>query len=75
MCMQILPACMYIVHVPHVCSAHGDQKKALKLQKAVSCHLGVWELNLGPLREQCRLLTLSHFSSPVELLIFLLRLF
>lgn len=43
------------------CSARGGQKRAvdteLKLQKAGSHPVWCWELNLGPLREQCAPLT------------------
>ena len=44
MCMNILPACVYIC-VSHVCSDHKGQKRAsdflgLKLKMAVNCHIG-----------------------------------
>lgn len=49
-------ACMYI-STPYVCSAPRDQKKVsdpleLELGMAVSCHVGTWETNLGPLQDQ-----------------------
>jgi hypothetical protein len=38
----------------------------LKLQMRVSCHVGCWELNLGPLKEQPKLLTAEPSLQPLH---------
>lgn len=42
--------------------APGVQKRALELQTFVSCHVGFWPSNLGPLEEQPKH-SISHLSS------------
>lgn len=57
MCLEILPACMFI-WAPHACNAHGDQKRVASGEPPCEC----WELS--PLKEQQGLKPLSHLSSP-----------
>jgi hypothetical protein len=57
--------------VPCVCSAHGGQQRMsdplkLELQMAVSCHVGCWEPNFGPLQELQMLLTTESTLQPLN---------
>jgi hypothetical protein len=56
MCIDVLSTGMYVYHLLALVLTEARSRcqspQELELQTIVRCHLGNWELNLGPLGEQ-----------------------